>query len=330
MKQKFLITGGCGFIGTNLIKELLSRGYSDIRIIDNLQNGNLTELQAITKVQTLNEAHVNSLGPKGVEFFRGDILDQDLANLLSKGCDIVVHLAANTGVTPSVEDPRADLMSNIIGTFNYLEAAKKNRLQNFVFASSSAPVGNTTPPIHEQVVPRPVSPYGSSKLAGEAYCSSYFRTYKLNTIALRFSNVFGPGSRNKSSVIAKIIKNVTENEPIKVYGSGDQTRDFIFIDDLVDAIIKAAFSKDLGGEIFQIATGTETSVNQIIEFITLHCKENSQSVPEIRYLEKRIGDVFKNYSDITKAKKYLHWEPKVCLSEALQKTIEYFSDVKYK
>ena len=168
--MKWLITGGCGFIGTSLIKQLMEEGNHCIRVIDNLSVGSRDDLSSVC---SFNEPEVSRLlpiaAPDSVELIVGDILDDSLALKVTRGADIIVHLAANTGVGPSVEDPRSDCVANVIGTLNYLEAARLNDVERFVFASSGAPVGECTPPIHEELPAHPVSPYGASKLAGEEH-----------------------------------------------------------------------------------------------------------------------------------------------------------------
>lgn len=181
----------------------------------------------------------SSLGAP-VELLVGDIKDSDTCLKASYAIDIIVHLAANTGVGPSVEDPRHDMEANVIGTFNMLEAARRNNVKRFIFASSGASVGECEPPIHEELAAHPVSPYGAGKLAGEGYCSAYFRTFGLETVSLRFGNVYGPGSSNKNSVITKFIKQALTGEICKIFGDGNQSRDFIYIDDLTNAIMKVA------------------------------------------------------------------------------------------
>lgn len=195
MGLKWLITGGCGFIGRNLVKNLVDEGGHYIRIIDNLSVGNKSDLLQVSGFNEVSK-EVVSIGARTntVDLLVGDILDASLAERISKDIDVIVHLAANTGVGPSVENPRKDCETNVIGTFNYLEAARVNSVRRFVFASSGAPAGECEPPIHEELPPHPVSPYGASKLAGEGYCSSYFRTYWVETVALRFGNVYGPYS----------------------------------------------------------------------------------------------------------------------------------------
>lgn len=317
IQKKWLITGGCGFIGTSLVKHLIKNEYyQQIRILDNLSVGTKSDLSRICGYSDFSNFKENS---EGVFLTKGDILDTKLCIEASKGVDCIVHLAANTGVGPSVENPRKDMETNVIGTFNILEAARINGVKQFVFASSGAPAGEIILPIHEEIAPHPVSPYGSSKLAGEAYCSSYARTFGINTVALRFGNVYGPGSRHKSSVVAKFIKNVLAGMPCEIYGDGTQTRDFIFIHDLVIAIIKTSQIK-MGGEVFQIASSSELSILELAEKLKEIFKEFGYEM-RIEFGEKREGDVMRNYSDTSKAFDILEWEAETTLKSGLEQTI---------
>jgi UDP-glucose 4-epimerase len=325
--MNYLITGGCGFLGTALIRQLLLLD-GNIRIIDNLSTGTRDDLSRVTQFSEIL-ADSCDIPPKGVELIVGDILDADLAIQVTKGCDVIVHFAANTGVGPSVEDPRSDCMINIIGTFNYLEAARKNQIPRFIFASSGAPAGEVEPPIHEELPPHPVSPYGASKLAGEGYCSAYFRTFGIETVVLRFGNVYGPGSLHKSSIVAKFIRQALKGETLEIYGNGTQTRDFIYIDDLIDAVQRAISMLSIGGEIFQIASSMETTVGEMTEQLVRVLKSNGVSGINLINGEKRLGDVMRNYSDTKKARARLGWEPKMKLNEGLTKTARYFiKDIK--
>lgn len=318
--MKWLITGGCGFIGTSLIKNILDKTPSTyIRILDNLSVGSRNDLASACDY---TETTIPSVTSNAVELVVGDIRYFDIVDLCSKGIDCVVHLAANTGVHPSVLDPRNDMETNVLGLFNTLEASRHAGVKKFILASSNAAVGEANPPVHEELAPHPVSPYGSSKLSGEAYCSSYFRTFDLQTIALRFGNVYGPGSKNKASVVAKFIKQALDNETCEIYGDGSQTRDFIYIFDLVDAIIKAVES-DIGGEIFQIATSRERTINEIVLAIKkeLHKYNITMNIVNGEY---RKGDVMRNFSDTNKAQKLLKWKAVTPLEEGITKTIEYF------
>lgn len=335
--MKWLITGGCGFIGRNLIRNLTEKAGNYIRIIDNLSVGTRNDLSKVCQfVEIAPEVLVNDAlkmygqprNSTSVVLIPGDILDENLALAAATGMDIIVHLAANTGVAPSVEDPRADCLTNIIGTFNYLEAARKQNVRRFVFASSGAPVGECEPPIHEEIAPHPVSPYGASKLAGEGYCSAYHKTFGIETVALRFGNVYGPLSTRKDSVIAKFIKRAMEGKPIEIYGNGKQTRDFIFIEDLISAIMHAAQKAGIGGETFQIATQSETTIleikDKLMEIFSFHNLSN----PDVRFSQTRQGDVKRNFSNTEKAAIRLGWTSKTSLEIGLAKTVSWFLSLK--
>ena len=259
-----------------------------------------------------------------VELLVGDIQDEQLTAAAGRDIEAVVHLAANTGVGPSVENPRMDCLSNVLGTFNVLESARENNVRRFIFASSGAPIGECVPPIHEEMVPHPVSPYGASKLAGEAYCSAYFRTFSIETVALRFGNVYGPRSGHKNSVVAKFIRNALNGLPIQVYGDGNQTRDFLYIDDLVESIVQSSKMPNIGGEVFQIATASETSIRQIVLEIQDALKSVNIELPTLEYTNPRLGDVHRNYSDTRKAESLLGWKPLTSRKEGLQKTVKWF------
>ena len=323
----WLITGGCGFIGRNLIRWLDENQPNThaIRVLDNLSVGTRDDLAKLGKVIDRPAAEIQT-GPdsSGMDLVKGDILDMDAALKATKGIDVIVHLAANTGVAPSVEDPRKDCETNVIGTLNMLEAARHHGIKRFVFASSGAPIGETEPPIHEEKAPHPVSPYGASKLAGEGYCSCYARTFGIETVALRFGNVYGPGSTHKSSVVAKFIRLAVDGQTLEIYGDGRQTRDFIFIDDLVGAINQAATLNGIGGEVFQIATSRESTVNEIAKALVQALEAAGVSSPEIRYGEARQGDVLRNFSDTTKAKEKLGWQATTTVDEGLKKTVGWF------
>jgi UDP-glucose 4-epimerase len=221
---KWLITGGCGFIGVNLIDHILKQNpRTDIRILDNLSVGGREDIAEVCDIRDVSCTEVESK-PCGVELLVVDIRDFDACLKACKEIEVVVHLAASTGVAPSVENPREDLESNVIGTFNMLEASRQNGVRKFIFASSGAPLGEVEPPVHEQKAPKPVSPYGASKLAGEGYCSSYYRTFGLKTVSLRFGNVYGPRSKHKTSVVAKFFKQALAGDRLEVYGDGNQKK----------------------------------------------------------------------------------------------------------
>jgi len=321
--DNILVTGGCGFIGTSLIKNLLEHNSDiKIRVLDNFSTGSPDDLADVSEyIMARPEA---CLSDARLVLIEGDIRDSKITNLCSKGIDCIVHLAANTGVGPSVDDPRLDMDCNVAGTFNMLEAARENGVRKFIFASSGAPAGEVEPPIHEELPPHPVSPYGASKLAGEGYCSAYYRTFGIDTICLRFGNVYGPRSKKKSSVVAKFIRQSLSGETCVIYGDGTQTRDFIYIEDLIKAVT-LSMCKNLGGEIFQIATGSEHTVKEVANMIVGIFAQKGKTM-EIKYDSPRLGDVQRNYSDTRKAQTMLGWDIQMSLPTGLEKTVEYFLD----
>jgi len=321
--MNWLITGGCGFIGRNLIRNLQDEGGHRIRIIDNLSVGSREDLGRVCTFSEVNKA--TSDIASGVELIVGDILDERLATEVADGVDVIVHLAANTGVAPSVKNPRLDCVTNILGTLNYLEAARAHKVKRFIFASSGAPAGECEPPIHEELPPHPVSPYGASKLAGEGYCSAYFRTFGVETVCLRFSNVYGPLSSKKNSVVAKFLKSALEDKVLEIFGDGRQTRDFLYVEDLVKAVRLAGAVEGIGGETFQVATSKETTVGEMTELLISVFKETLPDKRiEVLYSEPQLGDVFRNFSDTSKAFKILGWQAEVELSVGIQKTLDWF------
>jgi UDP-glucose 4-epimerase len=216
-------------------------------------------------------------------------------------------------------------MSNVIGTLNFLEAARHNGVGRFVFASSGGTViGEAEPPIHEEMVAHPVAPYGASKLAGEGYCSAYFQTFGIGTVALRFGNVYGPLSGHKNSVVARFIKRAMDGEVLEIYGDGTQTRDFIFVEDLIRAIRLSATTDGVGGEVFQIATSAETTVQELTDKLLPALSAAGLESMEVRNTEARRGEVRRNYADTSKARRMLGWKAEVGLDEGLRRTVDSF------
>jgi len=340
--HRILIPGGCGFIGTSLVSYLLRNGMNmHIRVLDNLSVGTKRALSEVCNFREVNISRLSSDTPSdGVELVVGDIRDSDVCLLCCREMDAVVHLAAQSGVPVSVENPQLDCAINVTGTLNMLEACRKNNVGAFVFASSGAPLGEVEPPIHEKKIPRPISPYGASKLAGEAYCSSYYKTFGIKTVVLRFGNVYGPGSQHKTSIVAKFFQRALNGQPLEIYGDGTQTRDFIYITDLCNAISLSLTglgftvnsgnhlpenSRAVAGEIFQIATFRETAVSEIAEKIKVLIERETRRTVHIVHREKRIGDVQRNYSDISKAKNLLGFLPLYDLDAGLYETWKSFA-----
>ena len=304
--QRILVTGGAGFVGANLTRVLLDSGYW-VTVLDNLSAGNLAYLEGLD-----------------LEFVQGDILDADLINKVVHGHDGIVHLAAQTGVPGSLADPRRDCEVNVIGTLNMLEAARAEQERRgeqirFVFASSNAPLGKQPPPATEDKAPLPISPYGASKLAGEGYCLAYHGSWGLGTVVLRFANLYGPYSAHKNSVVAKFIKDILTSGQITIDGDGQQTRDFIYVGDLCRAI-QLALESDISGEVFQIATGVETSIAELAKIV----QASMDSDVAVIHGPARLGDIRNNYSGVSKALAKLDWSPLVTLNEGLAKTIWWF------
>ncbi|MFZ0921566.1 MAG: NAD-dependent epimerase/dehydratase family protein [Candidatus Acidiferrales bacterium] len=315
-RQRLLVTGGAGFIGANLVRLLLDHGHQ-VTVLDNLAAGRREYLDGLS-----------------VEFIHGDILDRTAVERAVAGKDGVVHLAAQTGVPGSLRDPRKDCEINVIGVLNILEAcrAEKERTAllpdsahgyglRLIFASSNAPLGRQPPPATEDKAPLPISPYGASKLAGEAYCLAYHGSWGLGTVVLRFGNVYGPFSEHKGSVVTKFLKDISAGGVVVVDGDGQQTRDFIYVGDLCRAIL-LALESEVCGEVFQVATGTETTIGQLAEMVKLM----SQSDAAIAYGPPRQADIRKNYSSIGKIRRALAWEPRVDLKRGLEMTMQWFHE----
>jgi UDP-glucose 4-epimerase len=294
-----------------------------VRVLDNLSVGQREDLAAVASFVE-RPAGAISDAPNGVELVVDDVLNADACLRSCTGIDIVVHLAAHTGVLRSFADPFTDMQANVVGTLTALEAARQRGAAGFVFASSGAVLGNVEGGLDEQRLPTPISPYGASKLACEAYCGVYWRTFGLPTHVLRFSNAYGPGSHRKGSVIPMFLRRALADRPLTVFGDGSQTRDFIFIDDLTDAIQLAA-SSELGGEVFQIATGVETSVGEVAERVGVLCRSRlGRRVAFVRE-PARPSEVTRSVADIAKARRLLGFSPRIGIASGLERTFEYFA-----
>lgn len=309
-RKKVFITGGAGFIGASLVKYLLDRKTFDITVYDNLS--------ACSKAN-LDKAAADSVRNSRVKFIQGDILDFDALADAITAHDIVVHLAAHTRVRESIQQPQEHLTINSTGTLNVLEAARRQRVNKFVFASSNAAVGEQIPPVNESMIAKPISPYGAVKLYGEALCSAYYHSYGLKTVALRFANAYGPYSDHKTSVVAKFLKRVREDKTLEIYGDGNQTRDFVHAGDIAQAICLVIMhdSSQPGpwGEVFQIATGRETRIIDLAVMMR-HLKGSQEN--DIRFEPVLAGEIRRNFSDITKAKEFFAFEPQMSLEDGIK------------
>ncbi len=302
-KGKVLVTGGAGFIGSNLAPQLLKKGYS-VTVLDNLFSGKQENLSGITHQSRF-------------EFLLGDVLDKNALHEAFNGVNAVVHLAALIDVSTSVINPLKTNEVNVTGTLNTLQEAVKNDVGHFVFASSTAVYGNVkTLPVAEDTILKPISPYAASKVAGESYCSAFAGCYGLDTVALRFFNVYGPRNENSpySGVITKFLQKARINEVLTIEGDGNQNRDFIYVDDVVQAIILALDGESLKGEAFNVCTGVATSVNQLVN--TLRSVSGKNLL--VKHTMPRRGDIRKSYGDPAKATDKLGFKSKINLQKGLE------------
>lgn len=319
-----LVTGGCGFIGTNLVRYLCAKSHR-IRVLDNLSAGKKENLLAAgCRLPT-------------ADLLVGDIRDRDMVEKAVSGVDAVVHLAAHTSVVESLDNPEEDWDINVNGTLNLLEVCRLKGAQAFIFASSNAVLGDQPPPVDETKIPQPLSPYGASKLAGEALCSAYYHSFGLRTVSLRFGNVYGLFSEHKTSVIARFIDLAGQGKPLVIYGDGNQTRDFIHVEDVCQAVHLSLTAADCGlltgdsisGEVFQIASGVETSINELAEIIRQMTADPRLSTADCRlptkYEPKRKGEIERNYADISKARRLLGFEPGVKVNDGLRDLWEQYA-----
>jgi len=310
LDKAILITGGAGFIGANLVRYLLEQGGYRITVFDNLITGSK---------ENLHQAVADASSKKGPDpvFVEGDILDADQIGEAMRGQDRVIHLAAETQVRESIRNPRPHLEINAQGTLNVLEAARLNSVRGVLFASSNAAAGRLEPPIHEEMVPCPMSPYGAVKLYGEALCTAYYHSFGLPTAIFRFANVYGPYSLHKTSVVNSFFGRIYEGQLLEIFGDGLQTRDFIHARDVAQGLEKvlrqSPDNNAVWGQIFQIATGIETTIRALAESI-LRLSGNSSSLV---FRPPITGEIRRNVSDIAKARRILNFEPRMILDEQL-------------
>ncbi len=306
--QKLIVTGGAGFIGSHLAELLLSRGYHVI-IIDDLSTGKMANIERLLK-------------RANVEFIQGSITDLPLLQRLFQGAYYVFHQAAIPGVPLSIDSPQFSHEVNITGTLNVLLAARDNHVKKVIYASSSSVYGDTkTLPKREDMVPSPLSPYAVTKLAGEYYCRVFHQVYGLATVCLRYFNVYGPRQDPNSqyaAVIPKFIKSSCEGKPSIIFGDGEQTRDFTFVKDVVEANLLAAQSDACG--LFNVSRGESITINRLAKLIT----EFAGNKVEPIHQEPRPGDIRHSLADVSKAKAF-GYEPKYDLKAGLAETVRWFN-----
>jgi len=310
---RVLVTGGAGFIGSNLVRRLLGEG-AYVRIFDNFSTGKRDNIAGV----------INDSKTKRLDIFEGDLRDFALILEATLGMDLVFHEAALPSVIRSVKAPNTTNDVNITGTLNLLEACKVNHVRRVIYASSSSIYGDSEElPKNESMIPNPLSPYAVSKIAGEYYMKTFHRLYNIETVILRYFNVYGPyqdPSSEYSGVISKFITGFIGRNPITVYGDGNQTRDFTYVDDVVEANILAADAL-VSGEVFNVAGGKRYSINEMIAILKdiFNIKEY-----EVVYSDTRPGDIKHSLADVLKVNKSLNFKAQTSFEEGLRETVAWY------
>lgn len=306
--MKFLVTGGAGFIGSNIVEELLKKGYN-VRVLDNFATG---------KRENLKEFE------KNIELIEGDIRSFHIVQQAVKGIDVILHQAALPSVPRSIKDPITSNEVNVVGTLNILEAAKENGVKRIVYASSSSVYGdNPELPKHEGMTPNPLSPYAVSKLAGEKYCQVYSRLYGIETVILRYFNVFGPRqdpNSQYSAVIPKFIKLMSGNQAPTIYGDGTQSRDFTYVANVVEANILAATKPVDTPIVLNCATHGQVTLNSLIRELNELLNKEIKPI----YTYPRPGDILHSFADIKMINQRINYHPVVDFKVGLKLTVEKF------
>jgi UDP-N-acetylglucosamine/UDP-N-acetyl-alpha-D-glucosaminouronate 4-epimerase len=305
MRPRVLVTGGAGFVGSNLVQALLERG-DDVRVLDNFSTGQRQNLDGLD-----------------VDVVEGELRSYERVHAAVRGVEVVYHLGALGSVPRSVQDPLTSSAVNVEGTLNVLLAARDEGIRRVVFASSSSIYGNAGElPRREETMPDPISPYGVAKLAAERYCVSFSRVYEsFETVCLRYFNVFGPRQDPRSqyaAVVPLFITAIAAGTPVTVYGDGEQSRDFTYVANVVDASIRAAEAKGVSGLVLNVAAGAPATVNELAETVGTILDRPV----ERRHTDPRPGDVRDSWADVSAAREALGWEPRIGLEQGLRLTAE--------
>jgi len=305
--MKVLVTGGAGFIGSNLVRALLQRG-DKVRVLDNFSTGNRANLAEIVD---------------GIEIVEGELRSYERVHNATRGVEVVYHLGALGSVPRSVQDPLTSSAVNVEGTLNVLLAARDEGIRRVVFSSSSSVYGSRDDlPVDEAMPSDPISPYGVAKLAAERYCVSFSRVYEsFETVVLRYFNVFGPRQSPFSQYAAMVplfITAVARGEPVTIFGDGEQSRDFTYVENVVDATLRASEADGASGQIFNVAAGSPASVNAVAEAIG----RILDKPVERRHEPPRPGDIRDSWADVREAERVLGYRPSIDLEEGLRRTIE--------
>jgi nucleoside-diphosphate-sugar epimerase len=306
--MKYLVTGGAGFIGSNIVEELLKRGFS-VRVLDNFSTGKRENLHPFEK---------------DIELIEGDIRSYHTVNQAVKGIDIILHQAALPSVPRSINDPLTTNDVNVGGTLNILDAAKDHKVKRIVFASSSSVYGdNPELPKQEDMMPKPLSPYAVSKLASEKYCQVFGKLYNIETVVLRYFNVFGPRqdpNSQYSAVIPKFIKLMTNNQSPTIYGDGTQSRDFTYISNIVEGNILAATAEVETGLVMNCACHGQVTLNQLVQQLSELLNKTIKPI----YGERKPGDIKHSFANINLITEKLNYKPLVDFKEGLKRTVEFY------
>jgi UDP-glucose 4-epimerase len=309
-EMRALVTGGAGFVGSHVVDRLLAEG-AEVRVLDDFSTGRRQNLK-----------HAAS----AVEVLEGDVRDADLVRRAAHGCEVILHQAALPSVPRSIADPMASHQVNVTGTLNVLIAARDENVRRVIYASSSSVYGfNPELPKSESATPLPMSPYAAAKLAGESYCASFGNVYGLETVALRYFNIFGPRQDPGSeyaAVIPRWATALSAGRPPTIFGDGEQSRDFTYIENVVDANMAAVVAPDAPGHVFNIACGRRTTLNALARELIARIGTNVEPT----YWPERAGDVRHSLADVSKAAQILGYTPKVDLREGLALTVAGYID----
>jgi UDP-glucose 4-epimerase len=306
LQRRTLVTGGAGFVGATLVRQLAAAGHR-VRVLDNYSTGDAAHLAGVD-----------------AELVEGDIRDAGALDAALAGMDAVVHLAAAGSVIMSIADPAPNFDVNVLGTFRVLDAARRAGVERTVQASTGgALIGDATPPVSESSLPKPISPYGASKLAGEGYAHAFAAAYGLRTVALRFANAYGPWSENKPGAITLFFRAIRAGEPIVIYGDGSASRDYTHVDDIARAI-GLALDRDVpGGTVLHIASGVETTTAQLADL----CR-GAAGAPDhpVEYRPARAGEVGRNFASYDLARQVLGYAPSIGREEGIRRTWQWFTE----
>lgn len=302
---RVLITGGCGFVGANLVRRLTELNLAEeIRVVDNESLGKFNAIAAYKPT-----------------FYKADIRDAAAMRHALTGVDSVVHLAADTRVMDSIANPALNFEVNVAATFQLLQLMRDLGVERLVNASTGgAIIGEREPPVDEEMVPRPTSPYGAAKASVEAYCSAFSASYGLKTASLRFSNVYGPMSFHKGSVVAAFFRQILKGQPLTVYGDGSQTRDYVFVEDLCDGVVTALRSGASG--VYQLGSGVGTPLDTLID--TMRAVVGDDYPVEVNYQPFRAGEVVHTFANIGLARAALGFNPRTSLRDGLARSWAWF------